>query len=75
MGQNVTANSALNSKYNYFMYTGVFSQKNESLECDCLTYTFFLITKVTPRQQLTSLCFSLLIDLSCDSSVTHVDTL
>mgnify|MGYP002804309115 CR=1 FL=1 len=71
MGQNETVHGALIA--NLTILCTVVFWENKLLECDSLAYTFFLITKVTPRQQLLQSSYWLTYH-ACNPSVTHVDT-
>ena len=53
------------------MYTMV-CLKNESLKCDSFMYVFLLLAKVTLTPHLLYI-LSILVDVSCDVSVTPVD--
>ena len=71
VGQNVRANCALIANV-IISCTQWCHLKNESLKCDSFMYVFLLLARVTLTPHLLYI-FSILVDVSCDVSVTPVD--
>ena len=71
VGRNVRANCALIANV-IISGTQWCLLKNESLECDSFMYVFPLLARVTLTQHLLYI-FSILVDVSCDVSVTPAD--
>ena len=71
MGRNVRANCALIANVIISCTQWCFL-KNESLKCDSFMYVFLLLARVTLTPHLLYI-FSMLVDVSCDVSVTPVD--
>ena len=70
VGRNVRANCALIA--NIISCTQWCLLKNESLKYDSFIYVFLLLARVTLTPHLLYI-FSILVDVSCDVSVTPVD--
>ena len=70
MGRNVRANCALVANV-IISCTQWCLLKNESLKCDSFMYVFLLFARVTLTPHLLYI-FSILVDVSCDVSVTPV---
>ena len=71
MGRNVRANCALIANV-IISCTQWRVLKNESPKCDLFMYVFLLLAKVTLTPHLLYI-LSMLVDVSCDVSVTPVD--
>ena len=72
MGRNVSENCALIANV-IISCTQWCVLKNEPLKCDSFMYVFLLLAKVTLTPHLPYI-LSILVDVSCDVSVTPVDT-